>query len=198
MNGDELVSPIDAMREASTVVAQYQMTKLTEGKLSFEDVAPEAGVALTLFGIYGNGWFPYDDALSLSRSLNIELVNKSAGYLAEGRMIGINAAHTTRRGQIDDFAGYYAPVIKKGGKLKLVLPEERIAKRLESPQNQWDMMQGVIMAFRKGDIPVARAYLNKHAGGNEDKVIGVLKVWADGCGSDELQREAQNILFGLK
>ena len=60
------------------------------------------------------------------------------------------------------------------------------------------MMQGVIMAFRKGDIPVARAYLNKHAGGNEDKVIGVLKVWADGCGSDELQREAQNILFGLK
>lgn len=54
------------------------------------------------------------------------------------------------------------------------------------------------MAFRKGDIPVARAYLNKHAGGNEDKVIGVLKVWADGCGSDELQREAQNILFGLK
>ena len=31
----------------------------------------------------------------------------------------------------------------------------------------------------------------------EDKVIGLMRVWADGCG-EELRKEAQRILFGLK
>ena len=198
VDGEELVSPVQAMREASTVVAQYQMTKLTAGQLSVEDVAPEAGISLTLFGIYGNGWLPYDDALSLSRSLNISLEHKAAGYVAQGRMIGINDAQTAGRGQTEDFPGYYAPLVKKGSKLRLVLPEERIAKRLAAPQNEWDLLQGTIMAYRQGDIPVARAYLQKHADGQEAKVLGVLKVWADGCGTDELRKEAQRMLFGLK
>ena len=197
MDGEELVSPLKAMREASTVVAQYQMTKLTNGRLTVDDVAPEAGVAITMFGIYSNGSIPFDDALSLSKSLNIRLENKAAGYHDEGRMIGINDEKTGKT-RDDDFEGYYAPLVKKGSKLRLVMPEERIQKRLDSPQTEWDVMQGVIMAYREGDIPVARAYLQKNAPGKEEKIIGVLKVWADGIGNEALAKEAQRILFGLK
>lgn len=198
MDGDEPVSPIRAMREASTVVAQYQMTKLTGGRLSVDDVSAEAAIALTLFGINGTGYFAFDDALSLSKSLNIRLEHKAAGYRDEGRMIGINDERTGRtRATGEDEEGYYAPVVKKGSKLRLVLPEERNPKRLAAPQSEWDIMQGVIMAYREGDIPVARAYLQRQAEGKEDKVIGLMRVWADGCG-EELRKEAQRILFGLK
>lgn len=198
MDGEELVTPIRAMKEAGTVVARYQMTKLTDGRLSVDDFAPEAGVALTLFGIYGMNWFPFDDALSLSKSLNIRLETKAAGYRDEGRMIGINDEKRGKNKDIDEEAGYFAPVIKKGSKLRLVFPEERIGRRLEEPQNEWDIMQGVIMAYREGDIPVARAYLQKHAEGHEDLVTGILQVWADGCASEELKKEARRILYGLK
>ena len=198
MDGDELVTPIRAMKEAGTVVARYQMTKLTDGRLSVDDVAPEAGVALTLFGIYGMNWFPFDDALSLSKSLNIRLETKVAGYHDEGRMIGINDEKRGKNKDIDEETGYFAPVIKKGSKLRLVFPEERIKRRLDAPQNEWDIMQGMIMAYREGDIPVARAYLQKHAEGHEDLIKGILQVWADGCGSEELKKEARRILYGLK
>ena len=198
MDGDEIVSPIRAMREASTVVAQYQMTKLTGGSLGVDDISAEAAIALTLFGINGTGYFAFDDALSLSKSLNIRLEHKLAGYRDEGRMIGINDERTGRARTGEDEEGYYAPVVKKGSKLRLVLPEERNPKRLAAPQNEWDIMQGMIMAFREGDIPVARAYLQRNAEGREDKVIGVFRVWSDGCGSEELRKEAQRMLFGLK
>jgi len=198
MDGDEQVTPIKAMREASTVVAQYQLTRLTEGQLSVNDVNPEAGIALTLFGIYGMNYLPYDDALSLSRSLNITLANKTAGYVVESDMLGINDERTGRNTQDDSFEGYFAPVVRKTNKLRLVMPEERAKKRLEQPQTEWDIMQGLIMAYREGEIPVARAYMETQAQGKEAKVIGILKVWADGCGSEELKKEAQRILFGLK
>lgn len=198
LDGDEPVTPTQAMREASTVVAQYQMTRLTKGRLSVEDLEPEAGIALTLFGIYGMGSFPYDDALSLSKSLNIRLENKAAGYRDEGRMIGINDERTGRRTRDDEVEGYYAPLVKRGGKLRLVQPEERNPRRLQNPQNEWDILQGMIMAYREGDMPVARAYLQHQAEGHENKIIDILKVWADGCGSENLSKEAQRILFGLK
>ena len=198
MDGEELVTPIRAMKEAGTVVARYQMEKLTDGRLSVDDFAPEAGVALTLFGIYGMSWFPFDDALSLSKSLNIRLETKAAGYRDEGRMIGINDEKSGKIQKADEEAGYFAPVVKKGSKLRLVFPEERIKRRLEEPQNEWDIMQGTIMAYREGDIPVARAYLQKHADGHEDKITGVLQVWADGCANEELKKEARRILYGLK
>ena len=198
MDGDELVTPTQAMREASTVVAQYQMTRLTKGRLSVEDMEPEAGIALTLFGIYGMGAFAFDDALSLSKSLNIRLENKAAGYRNEGRMIGINDERTGRRNRDDEVEGYYAPLVKRGSKLRLVLPEERNPRRLQNPQNEWDILQGLIMSFREGDMPVARAYLQRQAEGHEDKIIDILKVWADGCGSESLSKEAQRILFGMK
>ena len=198
LDGDEPVTPTQAMREASTVVAQYQMTRLTKGRLSVEDLEPEAGIALTLFGIYGIGSFPFDDALSLSKSLNIRLENKAAGYRNEGRMIGINDERTGRRNRDDEVEGYYAPLVKRGSKLRLVLPEERNPRRLQNPENEWDILQGLIMSFREGDMPVARAYLQRQAEGHEDKIIDILKVWADGCGSEPLNKEAQRILFGLK
>lgn len=198
LDGDEPVTPTQAMREASTVVAQYQMTRLTKGCLSVEDLEPEAGIALTLFGIYGMGSFPYDDALSLSKSLNIRLENKAAGYRDEGRMIGINDERTGRRTRDDEVEGYYAPLVKRGSKLRLVQPEERNPRRLQNPQNEWDILQGMIMAYREGDMPVARAYLQHQAEGHENKIIDILKVWADGCGSENLSKEAQRILFGLK
>ena len=198
MDGDEQVTPIKAMREASTIVAQYQLTRLTNGRLTVEDVHPEAGIALTMFGIYGNGYLAYDDALSLSRSLNIRLVNKSAGYNVDNESIGINEERTARNSRNEVFEGYFAPVIRKTNKLRLVLPEERAKKRLEEPQTEWDIMQGLIMAYRLGETPLANAYLGKHAQGREDKVKGVLKVWADGCGSEDLSKEAQRILFALK
>lgn len=197
MDGDQMVSPIRAMQEASTVVAQYQMTKLTGGALSVDDLSAEAAIALTLFGINGTGYFAFDDALSLSKSLNIRLEHKSAGYREEGRMIGINDERTGRSRLGEEEEGYYAPVVKKGSKLRLALPEERNPKRLIAPQSEWDIMQGMIMAYREGDVPVARAYLQRHVEGREDKVIGVLRVWADGC-DEALQKEAQRILFGLK
>ena len=198
MDGNELVTPTKAMREASTVVAQYQMTRLTKGRLSVQDLAPEAGIALTLFGIYAMGSFPFDDALSLSKSLNIRLENKAAGYHDEGRMIGINDERSGRRSRDDEVEGYYAPLVKRGSKLRLVLPEERNPRRLQTPQNEWDVLQGLIMAYREGDMPVARAYLQHQAEGHEEKIIDILKVWADGCGSEPLSKEAQRILFGLK
>lgn len=198
MDGEQQVTPIAAMREASTVVAQYQLTRLTSGRLSVEDVNAEAGIAVTLFGIYGMSIFSYDDALSLSRSLNISLVNKTAGYVVDNQSLGINDERTAKTSRNEEFEGYFAPVVRKTNKLRLAMPEERAKKRLEEPQTEWDVMQGLIMAYREGEAPLAHAYLEKHAQGHEDRVIGVLKVWADGCGSEELKKEAQRILFNLK
>ena len=133
MDGDQQVTPIAAMREASTVVAQYQLTRLTSGRLSVEDVNAEAGIALTLFGIYGMSIFSYDDALSLSRSLNISLVNKTAGYVVDNQSLGINDERTAKTSRNEEFEGYFAPVVRKTNKLRLAMPEERAKKRLEEP-----------------------------------------------------------------
>lgn len=198
IDGETLVSPITAMREASTVVAQHQMTRLTDGRLGVTDVEAEAGIALTLFGIYGIGWLPFDDALSISKSLNIRLDNRSGGYKNDGHMIGINSESSLRSAREDEQEGFYAPLVSKGSKLRLALPEERNPRRLENPQSEWDVLHGLIIAYREGDMPVARAYLQKQAEGKEQKIIDILKVWADGCESDDMQKEAERILFSLK
>jgi hypothetical protein len=79
--------------------------RLTRGRLGVEDLEPEAGAVLTLFGICGLAPFPFDDALSLSKSLNIRLENKAAGYRSEGRMIGINDERSGRGGAAAGGAG---------------------------------------------------------------------------------------------
>jgi len=201
LDGDEPVSPIRAMNEASRVVAERQVTRITSGRLKVDDLVPEATMALTLFGIYGFSELPYDDALNLSKSLNIALESRPGGYTVEGRIVGINqeaASQRRRTSREAESTGYHAPLIRKGSKLRLALPEERNARRLENPQTEWDVLQGLILAHRRGDIPVARAYLNEHADGRQRLILDLLHVWAEEMADETLRKEGQTMLFGLK
>jgi len=200
LDGDEPVSPIRAMNEASAVVAQYQITRLTQGRLQVNDLNPEAAMALTLYGIFGLADFPYDEALNLSRSLNISLESKAAGYIIKGRIIGINDENRSRRARRSsaEDTGYHAPLLRRGSKLRLALPEERNTRRLDNPQTEWDILHGLILAFREGDVPVARAYLAQHAEGREQVILDLLSVWTAEMTDETLRKEGEAILFGLK
>ncbi len=202
LDGDEPVGPIRAMNEASRVVSQNHIRRVTGGRLKVEDLTPEAAMALTLFGIFGLSTFSFDEALNLSKSLNIRLENKGGGYTAEGQFIGINtqASGTGRRSahaQAED-TGFHAPLVRKGSSLRLARPGERHLRRLESPQNEWDLLHGLIMAFRTGDVPVARGYLHRHAQSKEDFFKDLLNIWAAEVADEKLKKEAQALIFGLK
>jgi len=117
MDGDEPVGPLRAMNEANRVVAERQIVRITDGRLTVDDLDPETAMALTLYGIWGLYDFAYDEALNLSRSLNIALSARPAGYHVEGRMIGINQEAEGRRGrsrgaEAEDL-GYHAPLVRK-------------------------------------------------------------------------------------
>jgi adenine-specific DNA methylase len=200
IDGDEPVGPVRAMTEASRVVAEHQIQRITKGALQVTDLSPEAAMALTLFGIYGLMDFPFGEALNLSHSLNIELSTRTGGYTANGRFIGINTAvagnRRADRAKAED-TGFHAPLLKKGSKLRLATPEERREARLIHPQTEWDILHGVIMAFREGDVPVARAYLDRHAPEKKTLIRHLLTVWAAEVPDDTLQKEARAILFGL-
>jgi len=201
LDGDEEVGPIRVMNEASRVVAENQIQRLTNGRLKVEDLSPETAMALTLYGIYGLNGLPYDEALNLSRSLNIRLEIKIGGYSAEGRFIGINTkAGSRQRARLAaaEETGFHAPLIRGGSKLRLARPEERNARRLASPQTEWDILHGMIMAYREGDIPVARGYLARHAGGKQELIKNLVNVWAAEMTDEDLRREAMAIAFGLK
>lgn len=200
LDGDELVSPIRAMNEASAVVAQYQMVRLTSGRLKVDDLNPEAAVVLTLYGIFGLAEFSYDEALNLSRSLNIRLEQKPGGYRVEGRMVGINNEAQGRRARSlnPEETGYDAPLVRRGSKLRLALPEERHANRIDRPQTEWDILQGLILKYREGDVPVARAYLLRHAETKQQVILDMLAVWASQMVDEHLRREAEALQFGLR
>ncbi|WP_066640194.1 DUF1156 domain-containing protein [Desulfolucanica intricata] len=200
LKGDDPVSPTEAMLEASAVVAQHQVARITGGRLRVEDLNSEAAMALTLYGIFGLTQFPFDQALNLSRSLAISLEGRVAGYTVSERMIGINDESRGRRSTRSNIeeAGYHAPLLRRGSKLRLALPEERSKMRIEKPQTEWDILQGLILAYREGDAPVARAYLARHAEGREQLILDLLSVWAAEMPDDELRKEAEAILFGLK
>ena len=53
------------------------------------------------------------------------------------------------------------------------------------------------MAYREGDIPVARAYLQRHAAERERRILDLLEVWAAEAQDAERRREARLILYGL-
>jgi len=188
------------MNEASRVVAENQIRRLTEGRLSVDDLDPETALALTAFGIWSLNDFAFDEALNISRSLNISLTGKPAGYRVEGRMIGVNQQGTGRRsrGAHAETTGFHAPLVRKGSKLRLARPEERNENRLANPQTHWDILHGVIQSFRDGDIPVARAYLERHAADHRGKILDLLRVWAGEMDDQGLRKEAEAILFGLK
>jgi hypothetical protein len=139
LDGDEPVSPVRAMNEASRIVAERHIARLTQGRLQVNDLQPEAAMALTLYGVYGLHELSYDEALNLSRSLNIRVDSRPSGYAVEGRMIGINQdagsqrRHTSREAES---TGYHAPLVRKGSRLRLARPEERTTRRLEHPQTE--------------------------------------------------------------
>jgi len=200
LDGDAEVTPIRAMNEASRVVAEHQIGRITQSRLSVGDLSPEAAMCLTLFGIFGHSSFPYDEALNLSKSLNIALTGKSGGYQAEGAFIGIaDEASGRGRGRKPgtEEVGYHAPLLRSGSKLRLALPEERQARRLDHPQTEWDLLHGLIRAYRQGGEVVARAYLDEHADGRDAVARDLVKVWETEIGDPKLEKEARALSFGL-
>ena len=200
-DGDEAVSPMRAMNEASRVVAQSRVSRITKGKVQVGDLDSETAMALTIFGIWECAEVTYDDILLLSKSLGVALVNKTStsgatGYKAADREIGVNNETAgTGRGSKADLV--HAPLVRKGSKLRLALPEERQPARLANPQTDWDRLHGLIMAYREGDTPVARAYLKAHATEHSDRIIDLLEVWAAEARHPDRQREARTMLYGL-
>jgi putative DNA methylase len=199
LDGDEEVSPIRALNEASRVVAQHQIHKLTQGRLKVEDLTPEAAMAVTLYGIAGLQSIRFDEVLNVARSLGIAIQSQSSGYDATGRSIGYATEASGRRASTtDEIVGYHAPLVRRGSDLRLAKPEERNERRLSTPQHEWDVMQGMILKYREGDIPVARAYLTEHAGNDQSKIIDLLRVWTKEMDEESLRKEGEMILFGLQ
>lgn len=199
-DGDDLVSPVKAMNEASRVVSQSRVGTITRGKVRVEDLDSETAMALTIFGIWELAEVAYDDLLNLSRSLGIALENKPGGYRVQDQVIGINQATGSRsRGAAhrDEAEGYFAPLVRNGSRLRLALPEERRSFRLENPQTDWDRLQGLILAYREGDIPVARAYLQTQAAASAERVLDLLEVWATEARDPALKKQARAALYGL-
>ncbi|MBU4233534.1 MAG: hypothetical protein L6277_06360 [Desulfobacterales bacterium] len=203
LDGDDPVSPIRAMNEASRVVAERQVREITAGRLSVDDLDPETAMALTLFGIWGLIEFPFHEALNLSKSLNIQMENKSGGYRPAGHLIGVNRETGGGRARrkpgdpLSESAGYPAPLLSKGSRLRLARPEERSENRLANPQTDWDILQGTIQEYRRGDLPLARAYLERHAPDHRRKILDLLKVWAAEADDPDLKKEGESILFGF-
>jgi putative DNA methylase len=200
MDGDDLVSPVKAMKEASLIVNQYQISRLTNGRIRIGDLDPESAMALTAYGVFGLTWFDYDEALNMSRSLGTSLVQTPHNYeLGNLRIVGIAAEKKGRalKVGIEEELGYYAPFVRKGSKLRLARPEERNRNRLGKPLTMWDILHGLIISYRKGDIPVARAYLDANAPGSGSVIIDTLRVWTSKASDKNLRKEAKAILFGL-
>jgi putative DNA methylase len=202
MDGDETVSPIRAMNEASSVVAASQIARITKGRIAVAELDGETRMALTIFGIFGLGEFAYDEALNLSRSLGIALHSAAGGYEVDSRSIGFNTAveggGRRARGAEAEAQGYAAPLLRKGAKLRLARVEERDPRRLATPKTDWDRLQGLIAEFRRGDAPVARAYLARTAPDHGERILDLLEVWAAELADPELKREAAQIRFGLR
>ena len=54
------------------------------------------------------------------------------------------------------------------------------------------------MAYRAGDIPVARAYLDRHAAEGTARILDLLAVWSQEMDDQAQRREAEVLRFGLK
>lgn len=88
--------------------------------------------------------------------------------------------------------------MRSGSKLQLARPDERDPRRLAQPQTDWDVLQGLIQAFRRGDVPVARAYLQTHASDRVSRLLDLLDVWAAEATEPDLKHEAEALRFGLQ
>jgi len=206
LEGDEPVSPTRAMNEAAAVVAQYQVERITKGRLKVADLDSETAFCLVVLSVFGVSQFPYDQALNLSRSLGLRLRQCDEGYSVENRAVGMNrevrqGQRTRLTGQAGESAsaGYYAPLVVSGSRVRLVMPEERNRGRvLEDPKTQWDWLHGVLLSYRDRDIPGVRAFLEFAPARRMEVVTDILSVWASQVGDEGLVKEARAILFGLR
>jgi len=183
------------------VVAAHQITEITNGRISVDDLDTETAMALTMYGIWGHNDAAFSEVLNLSRSLNISLETRTGGYGIEGRMVGINTDIGGRKvvaGQAAEDKGYAAPLVKKGSKLRLSKPDERSLRRIAKPQSDWDVLHGLLLKFREGDVPVARAYLDEQREGNDQIILDLLEVWGEEAETPEARNEARALLFGLR
>jgi putative DNA methylase len=189
-DGDEVVSPVQAMTAASAVVAAHQITRITEGRLTVEELDTETGVALTILGAFGTGEFAFDDARNLANALNVAIEGKSGNYTVADRRVGLA---TEQAG-----ATYAAPLVKSGSKVRLAAPEERAEARLEKPQTAWDRLHGLIAAYRKGEDVLVRAYFEKHCLPQAQLLRDLLEVYRAEIGDEKLQKEVDWVRFALE
>jgi len=187
-DGDEEVPPTRAMQEAARVVAEEEVSRLSGGLVTVDDLDAESRLAVIALGINGLGDFAFDDALQMSRSLSFRLQNRNGNYRVSDDMVAYANVGEDERA---------APLAIKGNKLRLLKPEERAAARLENPQTLWDVLGGLIVTYRDGGIVAARNFLTQHGKRDSDALRGLLKVWAKECRDDELKREAQLIDYEL-
>lgn len=189
-DGDEVVSPVQAMTAASAVVAAHQITRITEGRLSIEDLDTETGIALTILGAFGTAEFAFDDARNLANALNVAIEGKNGNYTVSDRKVGLA---TQQAG-----ATYAAPLVKSGSKVRLAAPEERAPARLEKPQTGWDRLHGLIAAYREGEDVLARAYFEKHCLDQAQLLMDLLEVYRAEIADEQLQREVDWVRFALE
>ena len=189
-DGDEVVSPVQAMTAASAVVAAHQITRITEGRLTVEELDTETGVALTILGAFGTSEFAFDDARNLANALNVAIEGKTGNYTVTDRRVGLA---TEQPG-----ATYAAPLVKSGSKVRLATPGERAEARLEKPQTAWDRLHGLIAAYRKGEDVLVRAYFEKHCLPQAQLLRDLLEVYRAEIGDEKLQKEVDWVRFALE
>lgn len=188
IDGEAEVTPTRAMQEAARVVAEEEVGRLSGGLVTVSDLDAESRLAVIALGINGFGEFAFDDGLQVTRSLNLALQMRNGNYRVETEtVVYANEAD----GQLA------APFAKKGSRLRLLKPSERLEQRLANPQTLWDTLCGLIVNYRAGGVVAARNYLTANNQRESVALRGLLKVWAKECRDDALRREALLIDYEL-
>jgi putative DNA methylase len=193
------ISTREAMREASTVVATHQVAKLSHGRLLASDLDAETALCAILVSQHGLNIISYDEVSTNSRALGFTFKRMAweDGYEMTQNEVGLATSSTTKRGQKATW-GSFAPLLLTKSKVRVLAPDERAQERIDHPQTDWDVMQGLILAYRKGDMVVARAYLDTHAPRSLDKMTDLVRVWANALPDGKDRKEAEALHFGLR